>query len=112
MRRIMREAVRDVVREELSLLARRNAGHSPGADESYLSVTKAARLADVAPGTVRAWIRAGRLTAKRAGRVLRVSRAELDLFMRGEATGPNGVEARRRAAHLFGHGKPLHSQAA
>lgn len=112
MRRIMREAVRDVVREELSLLAQRNSGRSPGADEGYLSVTKAARLADVAPGTIRAWIRAGRLTAKHAGRVLRVSRTELDQFMRGEATGPNGAEAHRRAAHLFGHGKPLRSQAA
>jgi hypothetical protein len=30
--------------------------------------------------------------------------------MGGEATGPNGAEVKQRAAHLFGHGRPLHSR--
>src|SRR3982751_363098 len=109
LRQLVRETVRQVVREELAPLTRRNAGALPVGDDGYLSVTKAARLADVAPGTIRAWIRAGRLTAQHAGRVLRISRSELAQFMAGAPTGPNGAEAERRAAHLFGQGDPLRS---
>jgi excisionase family DNA binding protein len=98
-RGLVRDTVRNVMREELS--ARRNALPASSAEDPYLSVTKAARVADVAPGTIRAWIRAGRLTAKHAGRVLRISRAELDRFMRNEAVGPLGQEIQRRAEHLF-----------
>jgi excisionase family DNA binding protein len=111
-RTLVRDAVRDALREELAPLVRRNATSSHGADDSYLSVTKAAQVADVAPGTIRAWIRAGRLTSKRAGRVLRVSRSELAQFMAGAATGPSGAEAERRATHLFGQGGALRTQAA
>ena len=80
---MLQQTVRDAVREELARFAHdvplRNG------DASYLSIAKAARIADVAPGTIRAWIRAGRLTSKRAGRVLRVARSELERFM---ATAP------------------------
>jgi excisionase family DNA binding protein len=102
LRQLVRETVREVLREELAPLAHRNSTLVSGADESYLSVAKAARVADVAPGTIRAWIRAGRLTVKRAGRVLRVSRRELAQFMAGTPTGPRGEETKQRAAHLFG----------
>jgi excisionase family DNA binding protein len=105
-RQLVRETVREVVREELAPLTRRNVGLS-APDDGYLSVAKAARVADVAPGTIRAWIRAGRLTAQRAGRVLRVSRRELAQFMAGTPTGSLGAEAQQRAAHLFGHRQPL-----
>jgi len=102
LRDLVRDTVRQVVREELSALSRRNASGPTIVDEDgYLSVTKAARLADVAPGTIRAWIRAGRLTSKRAGRVLRVSRNELARFMSGTPTGPRGEETERRADQLF-----------
>jgi hypothetical protein len=70
-RELVRDAVREVLREELAPLTRRNAGTLQGPEDGYLSVAKAAHLADVAPGTIRAWIRAGRLTAQRVGRVLR-----------------------------------------
>lgn len=106
-RELVRDAVREVLREELGLLARRNAGLLASAEDGFLSVTKAARVADVAPGTIRAWIRTGRLTEQRAGRVLRVSRRELAQFLTGAPTGPSGAETERRAAHLFRHGKPL-----
>jgi excisionase family DNA binding protein len=87
-RRIVRETVRDVVREELAVASHRNVAGALS-DDGYLSVAKAARTADVATGTIRAWIRAGRLTAKHAGRVLRVSRAELEQFMRSGGTVPH-----------------------
>jgi excisionase family DNA binding protein len=106
-RELVRDAVREVLREELAPLKHRNAGTLQGPEDGYLSVAKAARLADVAPGTIRAWIRAGRLTAQRAGRVLRVSRSELAQFMTGAPTGPIGAETKRRAAHLFGGGEHL-----
>jgi excisionase family DNA binding protein len=106
-RELVRDAVREVLREELAPLKHRNAGTLQGPEDGYLSVAKAARLADVAPGTIRAWIRAGRLTAQRAGRVLRVSRSELEKFMAGAPTGPSGTETVRRAAHLFGGGTRL-----
>lgn len=110
LRQLVRDTVREVLREELAALTRRNTGPPLGGDESFLSVAKAARVADVAPGTIRAWIRAGRLTAQRAGRVLRISRRELAQFMTGAPTGPRGAETERRAAHLFGHGHPLRSR--
>jgi excisionase family DNA binding protein len=106
-RDLLRDVLREVVREELR--ERRNASPAPLTEDSYVSVTKAARIADVAPGTIRAWIRAGRLTGKHAGRVLRISRMELERFMRSEATGPSGREVKQRAAHLFGHAKRLRS---
>lgn len=98
-RQLVREAVRDAVRAELAqpdAPALRNAG------DVYLSVSKAARVADVAPGTIRAWIRSGRLESRRAGRVLRVSRAELERFMAGM---PNDAQqkATRRLADRFLH---------
>jgi len=112
LRQLVRDTVREVLREELASLTRRNSGPVGGSDDGYLSVAKAARLADVASGTIRAWIRQGRLTGKHAGRVLRISRAELESFLRSEATGPAGSEVKKRAAHLFGHAKPLRSEVA
>jgi excisionase family DNA binding protein len=47
----------------------------------YMSVAAIAKLADVAPGTVRRWIREGRLIGHRAGRVLRVRRADLERLL-------------------------------
>ena len=49
-------------------------GHGHGA---LVSTTEAARIASVTPTTVRRWLAAGRLTPRRAGRVIRVDRAEL-----------------------------------
>lgn len=70
----LRDMVRQIVREELtSALA---AVSSQG--DGYLPVADAARLASVATGTIRRWIREGRLAGYRAGRLLRVRRGELD----------------------------------
>lgn len=73
LRQLVRETVREVLREELVPLTWRNAGPLSVTDDGFLSVAKAARVPDVAAGTIRAWIRAGRLTTQHPGRVLRIS---------------------------------------
>ncbi len=99
LRSLVREEVRQVVRDELGMLASSQATPRNVA-ESYLSVAKAAHVADVAPGTIRAWIRAGRLESRRAGRVLRVGRAELERFMKGELSAASRAKVTRRADEL------------
>jgi excisionase family DNA binding protein len=69
----LRELVAQLVREEL----RRQAGSA-----QYLSTGHAAELADVAPGTIRRWLREGRLRGYRAGRAVRVKRDELEQLLR------------------------------
>lgn len=54
-------------------------------EDGYLSIAKAARLADVHPDTLRAWIKEGRLPEHRAGRELRVRRSELHRLLAGSA---------------------------
>jgi excisionase family DNA binding protein len=107
---MLRQLVREAVRDEL----RAGSDHAPirNASDAYLSVAKAARVADVAPGTIRAWIRAGRLTAKRAGRVLRISRDELERFMSGAPDKTRQAEIRRRATKLLDRGRRPLSAAA
>ncbi|HTR56470.1 MAG TPA: helix-turn-helix domain-containing protein [Kofleriaceae bacterium] len=94
---VVRRLVREAVRGELAAFAQLG-GEPRNANDAYLSIAKAARVADVAPGTVRTWIRHGRLTSKRAGRVLRVSRSELERFMSGVPTGPRGTDIKERVA--------------
>lgn len=94
-RSALHELVRSEIRAAMSEAPIRN-GH-----DGYLSVTAAARHASVAPGTIRAWIRTGRLPAKRAGRVFRVGRDDLERFMAGTPT----VDARdigERAGRILG----------
>jgi len=104
-RAIVREVVRDEIRaafhERSSVEARRNAGQDAGA--GYLSIARAAAFADVAPGTLRRWIRLGRLPARRAGRVYRVARADLERLLAHLA--PNEV-AERAERLLHGDAPP------
>jgi excisionase family DNA binding protein len=74
LRALIREAVREAVREELAA--------RPAAPGEYVSVADAARIAAVSPGTVRDWLRAGRLTTYQAGRVKRLRVADLETFLR------------------------------
>lgn len=85
---VLRELVRDVVREELRAHAARRcdgAGtstvESRATDATYVSTAKAAKLADVHPATIRDWVRRGLLQEHRAGRVLRVRCDELHALM-------------------------------
>ena len=101
MRAMLREVVRDEIRAAIAEAATDGAHAFRNTDPGgYLSVARAAKHADVAPGTIRAWIRKGRLQSRRAGRVLRVSRAELETFL---ATGIGTMASKkiaRRARHL------------
>lgn len=77
------DLIRSVVREEIRAALAEQPPRNGAVSDVYLSITKAAKVADVAPGTIRAWIRAGRLPARRAGRVYRIGRAELEAFLAG-----------------------------
>lgn len=68
--------VRTIVRQELAALD----PPDPVVRE-YLSTRDAAALAAVSQGTVRRWIREGRLQACGAGREIRVQREELETLM-------------------------------
>lgn len=80
----IREAVRDVVREEIQLLMRRmgpTAQPSTAPASEFLSIADAAELVHVHPATLRGWINEGRLKGHRAGRHHRVKRSELEAFL-------------------------------
>lgn len=66
-------AFRDEVRQALALAER----------DEYLSPTTAAEIADVAPATVRRWVREGRLPGYGVGGRHRVRRSDLDRLLAG-----------------------------
>lgn len=82
----LREEIRQIVREELAA-----AGGALSSRGEYMSTAEAGQLAAVSQGTIRRWIREGRLTAAGAGRELRVRRDEIEALM---STGPRGRNAR------------------
>jgi excisionase family DNA binding protein len=93
----LRAMIVEVVREELAQAAAR--------PDEYLSTSEAAGAAKVAPGTVRRWVREGRLPPHHAGRLMRVNRADLERMLtkgvrlRAEI-GDESPEARAR--RMFG----------
>jgi excisionase family DNA binding protein len=52
--------------------------------KQYLSVKEAAEVLDVGTSTVHNWIRQGRLHTFKAGKLHRISQADLDAFMAEE----------------------------
>ena len=100
LRAIVRDVVREEIRAALSERAvdaiRRNGSPEAMHADGYLSIAHAAAFADVAPGTLRRWIRSGRLPVRRAGRVYRIARAELEDFLLRQGRSAN-VVARARA---------------
>lgn len=100
-RALLLEVMREVIREEL--------GPRRSISDEYLSVGRAAAVAEVTPGTIRLWMNEGKLGRHRAGRELRVKRADLERLLRGEApsTDPSPEERAhailaRRAARRAG----------
>lgn len=71
----LRGLVRDIVRDELARAKSAIAG------EEYLSPEHAARVADVAPATIRRWVREGKLSRHAAGAHVRVVRSELEQLL-------------------------------
>lgn len=78
LRPIVVAAVRDALAE---------AGAPAGGVAEYMSPEQAAELCAVTPATVRGWVKAGQLHGYRAGRLLRVSRAELQRYLRRPVAG-------------------------
>lgn len=71
--------------------------------EPFLTITEVAVLAKVDPGTVRRWIREGKLASFKAGRALRIRRADLEQFMSRAVPDADGViDFKARAAELLG----------
>jgi excisionase family DNA binding protein len=91
-RALLIDVLRAVIREELG--ARRSR------PDEYLSVARAASVAEVTPGTIRSWIREGRLGRFRAGRELRVRRTDLERLLLGEAPGGMASPEERARAIL------------
>ena len=91
LRAIISVVVRAEIREALSASAQ---------PDEFLSTAHAAKVADVAPGTIRRWVKTGELTKYSAGRVLRVSRRELERLLRAGARNDESPEA--EAARRFG----------
>lgn len=67
--RSLEPLVRAVVRAEIE-------GRQERGD--YMTTTEAAVVARLKPATIREWVKAGRLRAHRIGRLLRITRADLD----------------------------------
>lgn len=65
------DAIRAVIREEL-----RSSG------DEYLTVREAAKLSSLAVPTIRLYIREGKLTVRRAGRRVIISRRDLEEFIK------------------------------
>ena len=94
LRALIADVARHVVREELSKLSAR---------DEYLTTRAAGELAKVTPGTIRRWIRERQLAGHRAGRVVRVSRAELErLLQRGGRREPVDMTPEQLARRDFG----------
>ena len=96
----LRTMIVDVVRVEL---AKSQATASPQPHDQYLSTRNAANFAQVATGTIRRWIREGRIEGHKAGRVVRVKRAEIETLLRsGSRPQVNDESPRVLARRMFG----------
>ena len=94
----LRTMIVDVVRVELA-----KSQAAPQTHDEYLSTRNAANLAQVATGTIRRWIREGRIEGHKAGRVVRVKRAEIETLLRsGSRPEVNDESPRAIARRMFG----------
>lgn len=65
----------------VDVLVDRLASQQPAPPAEYLTTSAAATVASVNEGTIRRWVRDGKIRGYRAGRVLRVRRDELDQML-------------------------------
>lgn len=95
--RELRELIRNIVRDEV----RRAVAELAPRDE-YLSTEAASALASVHPDTVRRWIREGKLGEHRAGRELRIGRADLERLLRTGGRRTEDLSPEEMAVRDFG----------
>ena len=93
-RDLVREVMRDDVRAVLADQANRQGRRASGQGDGYLAV-EGRSLRRRRTGTLRRWIRTGRLPVRRAGRVYRVGRAELEDFLAREGRAADIAERAR-----------------
>ncbi len=86
----MRSAVREALKSDVA----------PARPADRLTVNEAAAIARVSAKTVRNWLAAGEIKTYRAGRQLRVDRADLDRFMAAGPKSKAGVETPEQLAVL------------
>src|SRR4051812_23946650 len=102
LRRIVREEVRAIVREELAAAAPPKTAPAPAAALLYLTPREAAQIANVSGKTLRRWVQDGKLPARSLGRLIRIARADLVDFMeRGGATSKNTETADEIATRVM-----------
>ncbi len=94
----LRAVIAEIVREEV---AKALAAARPANDE-YLTAIAAGELAQVAAGTIRRWIREGRLPEYKAGRVVRVKRADLEDLLRTGVRKASDLSPEALARQRFG----------
>ena len=70
--------------------------------DEFLSTDKAAKVADVHPDTIRRWVRERKLTGHKAGSRIRVSRLELERFLRTGGASNDELSPEELAAKAFG----------
>ncbi len=100
-RRLLAEALRPIS-EQVGQIQKQLRNDGLRGEAEYLSVAQVGELAGVAPGTVRRWIRRGQLASCKAGRSIRVKRADLEAFMSRDAANVEGViDFKARAAELL-----------
>ena len=92
---VIRALVREEVRAAVAEVLTRNAAPVVAQEGGYLSISGAAAFAAVHPGTLRRWITTGRLPVRRAGRVYRIARAELEAFLEREGRSADVVKRAR-----------------
>jgi len=83
---------RQVLKEELQAILKPTYRHRPSENpkrinKPYLSVKEAAKMATLAPSTIRLYIRKGKLKAHKVGRRVLIAKADLESFLRMNPTG-------------------------
>jgi excisionase family DNA binding protein len=92
---VIRELVRAEVDQRVTAAL---VGRSAGVE--LLTTAEAAAHAKVAPETIRRWIAAGRLPEHRAGREVRIGRADLDQLLHRGTRGPKPQSSARSPEEL------------
>ncbi len=69
--------------------------------EGYISIAKAAEIADTHPATIRAWIRSGQLPSGRTGRHYKVLRSDVMKLISAAHKPDATVDAQKRIAEII-----------
>jgi excisionase family DNA binding protein len=97
----IRAAVRDAVTTELRNAIGSVQSNAQSTSEGYISIAKAAEVADTHPATIRAWIRSGRLAAGRTGRHYKVLRSDVMKLISSTLKSETTVDAQKRIAEII-----------